>query len=462
MPGSQTPSAPPPSTPGFDKLRLLVARERELTALRHEYERYQRWMEGAQRAVAVISTLESAEGAFEHLLRVLVGESSYEHAAVVQGERVVCYGAELDDEGREALLDAAAEARRVGEALVVEQPPRGGEGAFCWALAGPVAGPAEEGGIAFLLVVGRSPRTAGFYAAPWDAEVRFFRHLLFLLAHAHAALRYRIALLAERNGLQRQVEEATARLRAALAEAQEAKGIAEAANQAKTGFLALATHELRTPLNAIIAYGELLQDEAEASGQLAFVPDLQKIRAAGKQLLALINDVLDVSKIEAGKMELYLEEFSLRALVEEVLGALRPLLRQNGNALEVDLPPGELTLYADLVKLRQALVNLLSNAAKFTANGSVRLSVELGGGRVSIAVRDSGIGMEPEQMARLFQPFIQVDARAARRRGGTGLGLAISREFCRMMGGDIDVESDPGRGSTFTIRLPLRAAPGGG
>jgi signal transduction histidine kinase len=177
---------------------------------------------------------------------------------------------------------------------VVSRPYAEGDDALGWALAGPVAGPDEGGEPAFVLVVGRTARTAGFYPPPWDAEVRFFRHLLVLLRHAHASLRYRAELVAERNGLKDQVEEATRRLRRALAEAEEAKRVAEAANQAKTGFLAIATHELRTPLNAIIAYGELLQDEAEASGQLAFVPDLQKIRTAGKQLLALINDVLDV------------------------------------------------------------------------------------------------------------------------------------------------------------------------
>ncbi|HEU4533951.1 MAG TPA: ATP-binding protein, partial [Polyangiaceae bacterium] len=212
----------------------------------------------------------------------------------------------------------------------------------------------------------------------------------------------------------------------------------------------------------------------------------------------LINDVLDVSKIEAGKMELYLEAFSLPALVDEVAQAARPLFARHENRLELDLPEGDLTIYADLVKLRQSLFNLVSNAAKFSSRGLVRISVareapsaglggpggpggpggesgngsgndggegggEGGGGangpHVLIAVNDTGIGMAPEQVTRLFQPFIQVDTQAARRHGGTGLGLSISRQFCRLMGGDILVASEPGRGSTFTIRLPLREPP---
>ena len=220
------------------------------------------------------------------------------------------------------------------------------------------------------------------------------------------------------------------------------------------------SHELRTPLNAIIGYSEMLQEEAQDQHAEGFVPDLQRINAAGKHLLELINDILDLSKIEAGKMELYLETFEVGPLVRDVAAVLEPLAQKNANRLEVQCAPDVGAMRADLTKLRQALFNLLSNACKFTEQGVVTVSVTReaatadGGDSIVFAVRDTGIGMTPEQMARLFEEFGQADASTTRRYGGTGLGLAISRRLCRMMGGDITVASEPGRGSTFTIRLP--------
>jgi signal transduction histidine kinase/DNA-binding response OmpR family regulator len=239
----------------------------------------------------------------------------------------------------------------------------------------------------------------------------------------------------------------------------EAKGHElEVASRHKSEFLANMSHELRTPLNAIIGYSEMLQEEAQDQGAQAFVPDLEKIHAAGKHLLELINAVLDLSKIEAGKMELYLETFEVPPLVRDVAAVLGPLAQKNQNRLEVHCAPDVGAMRADLTKLRQALFNLVSNACKFTERGSVTLAVsrdtaESGDGIV-FAVRDTGIGMTSEQMARLFQEFAQADASTTRRFGGTGLGLALSRRLCRMMGGDITVASEPGHGSTFTIRLP--------
>jgi GAF domain-containing protein/CheY-like chemotaxis protein len=234
----------------------------------------------------------------------------------------------------------------------------------------------------------------------------------------------------------------------------------EVASRHKSEFLANMSHELRTPLNAIIGYSEMLQEEARDQSAGDFIPDLERIHAAGKHLLELINAVLDLSKIEAGKMELYLETFEVGPLVRDVAAGLEPLAQKSANRLEVECAPDVGAMRADLTKLRQALLNLLSNACKFSERGVVTVAVTRepaageGGDSIVLAVRDTGIGMTPEQMARLFEEFAQADATTTRRFGGTGLGLALSRRLCRMMGGDITVASAPGRGSTFTIRLP--------
>ncbi|HEX3244448.1 MAG TPA: response regulator, partial [Chloroflexota bacterium] len=232
----------------------------------------------------------------------------------------------------------------------------------------------------------------------------------------------------------------------------------EVASQHKSEFLANMSHELRTPLNAIIGYSELLHEEAEDLGQEDFIPDLEKIQAAGRHLLGLINDILDLSKIEAGRMDLYVESFDVPTLIRDIVAIVQPLVEKNANTLQVHCPDDVGAMRADATKVRQALFNLLSNASKFTENGAVRLDVarEQAGGQDSFTftVRDSGIGIAPEHLDRLFQAFTQAEASTTRRFGGTGLGLAISRHFCQMMGGDIAVTSEVGKGSTFTIRLP--------
>jgi signal transduction histidine kinase/CheY-like chemotaxis protein len=232
-----------------------------------------------------------------------------------------------------------------------------------------------------------------------------------------------------------------------------------AGTEAKSQFLANMSHELRTPLNAIIGYSEMLEEEAHDLGQENFVPDLKKINNAGKHLLVLINDILDLSKIEAGKMELYLETFDLKTMLEDVAATSRLLVQKKSNALEVRVAPDLGTMRADLTKVRQALFNLLSNASKFSEHGTITLEVarEAGGndgGWVIFRVSDTGIGMTREQLGRIFQAFSQADASTVRKYGGTGLGLTITRHFCRLMGGDVTVASEPGKGSTFTIRLP--------
>ena len=234
----------------------------------------------------------------------------------------------------------------------------------------------------------------------------------------------------------------------------------EVADRHKSEFLANMSHELRTPLNAIIGYSEMLQEDAADLGADQLTDDLQKINAAGKHLLELINAVLDLSKIEAGKMELYLETFDVATLVRDIAAVIQPLAAKNSNRLDVRCPDAIGPMHADLTKVRQALFNLLSNACKFTERGTVSLAVarEAADGQewVTFGVSDTGIGMSPEQLAKLFEAFTQADAATTRRYGGTGLGLALSRRLCRMMGGDVTAESEAGRGSTFTIRLPAQ------
>jgi len=218
------------------------------------------------------------------------------------------------------------------------------------------------------------------------------------------------------------------------------------------------SHELRTPLNAVIGYSEILEEElAEQGAQQAVLADLAKIKGAGKHLLALINGVLDLSKIEAGRMELSYEDYGLDQLVNQVCSTVQPLVAGNRNRLVVELPdaPGEVRV--DAMRLRQVLLNLLSNAAKFTTDGTITLAVrrqsEASGALVVFEVRDTGIGMTREQIDMLFQPFVQADSSTTRRYGGTGLGLVISRRLCRLMGGDVIVQSEPGRGSCFTASV---------
>jgi len=239
-----------------------------------------------------------------------------------------------------------------------------------------------------------------------------------------------------------------------------AREAAESANRAKSTFLANMSHELRTPMNAIIGYSEMLAEDAEDEGHDDMVPDLEKINAAGKHLLALINDILDLSKIEAGRMELFLETFDLRKMLDEAAATVMPLIAKNENKLETDFADDLGNVRVDLTKLRQALFNLLSNAAKFTENGTITLGAakEMRDDAewLKLSVSDSGIGIRDEKLEAVFEEFSQADDSTTRDYGGTGLGLPISRRFCQMMGGDITVSSVLGEGTTFTIELPSR------
>jgi signal transduction histidine kinase len=243
-----------------------------------------------------------------------------------------------------------------------------------------------------------------------------------------------------------------------------AKQKAEEVSRAKSAFLANMSHELRTPLNAILLYSQLLQEDAKEQARESEVTDLQRIQGSASHLLSLINDILDLSKIEAGRMSLSLEPVDLRPLIEEIADTIRPLAQKNGNALEVRQPAPHPPFMADPTKLRQALFNLLSNACKFTEKGRVELAVSFfdaeGAPWLRLDVADTGIGMSEEQLERIFHEFTQAEETTARRYGGTGLGLALSRRLCELMGGRVSVVSAEGRGSTFTIEIPAPPAPG--
>jgi PAS domain S-box-containing protein len=255
-------------------------------------------------------------------------------------------------------------------------------------------------------------------------------------------------------------------------ELQRARDAAEAASRSKSTFLANMSHELRTPLNAIIGYSELLIEDAADVDRESLESDLKRIHRAGTHLLGLISDILDISKIEAGKMDLRYEYFALAPMLGDVELTVAPLAAQSGNRFEIRYDGQPASLFADPVRVRQILVNLLGNACKFTNHGTITLRIGKDDGTrmkdddsrrilhpisfILFEVADTGIGMTPEQVARLFQPFTQADDSTTRRYGGTGLGLALTRHFCQMMGGTVNVVSTPGEGSVFTVRLPLR------
>jgi PAS domain S-box-containing protein len=275
-----------------------------------------------------------------------------------------------------------------------------------------------------------------------DQRREMFERLDELVAQRTAALELEIA---ERKRTERELSRATR--------------AAEAANLAKSQFLASMSHELRTPLNAVIGYSEMLIEEAEDTGGQALVPDLERIRNAGKHLLHIINDILDLSKIEAGKIELYIENVDLRALISEIAATIQPLADTNNNQLVLTLDLGATQLTTDVTRVRQVLFNLLSNACKFTERGRVELHArdvidEEGRAWVCCDIRDTGLGIKPEQLIKLFAPFTQADASTSRRFGGTGLGLSISDRFAKMLGGRIEVTSEYGVGSTFSLWLP--------
>lgn len=279
------------------------------------------------------------------------------------------------------------------------------------------------------------------------------------IAEREAGLSVANEVLAEQNAERRRAEQEVRRLYDTLTVAHEQ---ALAASRVKSQFLANMSHELRTPLNAIIGYSELLQLLAAKKKDLTYTGDLEKIQKAGKHLLALINDILDISKIEAGRTELELQVFDVNQIIDEIRETITPLAAQNANQLEINIEQGLLPVNADPTRLKQCLLNLLSNACKFTNQGRVSLSVDKqpapAGENLVFQVADTGIGLTPEQIAKLFQPFTQADASTTRKFGGTGLGLAITKKLCEAMGGQVSVESTVSVGSVFRIQMPAHGA----
>ena len=277
--------------------------------------------------------------------------------------------------------------------------------------------------------------------------------------------------IVEVNGVARALATASDLLRdrgrerdAAEALLSEAKEAAEVANHAKSAFLANMSHELRTPLSAIIGYSEMMLEEMAEGDGVDLAPDVRKVEGNARHLLGLINDVLDLSKVESGKMDVYVEEFEVEPMLRDLAGTAGSLVSRKANRLELEIVDGVGTMRSDVTKVRQVLLNLLSNAAKFTEGGVITLRASRHGAepddaRLVFSVEDTGLGMTPEQQAKLFKRFAQAEASTARDYGGTGLGLSLCRAFSELLGGTVEVESEHGRGSTFTLVLPALGIP---
>jgi signal transduction histidine kinase/DNA-binding NarL/FixJ family response regulator len=298
-------------------------------------------------------------------------------------------------------------------------------------------------------------RAVKSYADEIGSLIDGFNTMLSDIQHRDTALRGANNELQTRT---RELEEEISHRKQAQDDLLKAKYVAEEASRAKSTFLANMSHELRTPLNAIIGYSEMLEEEAQDAKTVETVQDLQKIKSAGKHLLALINDVLDLSKIEAGKMSLHLETFDVAGMIEEIVSTLQPAIEKNKNAIRVHLVDEVGMMRADITKVRQILFNLLSNACKFTDHGTISVDVDQstaeGLDLLRFRITDTGIGISAKQQEHLFQEFAQADTSIARKYGGTGLGLAITYRFVQLMKGRIGVESQPGKGSSFTVYLP--------
>ena len=450
----------------MEKLRLLLVRERELSALRQEYSAYRTWMEKIHSVPLRLASHTDRAKLLGQLVTSLVSDFAFEYAAAVSETFQLAAGTAPETASDFGLLTRAiAEARATGEIDITT--PQGGiqtsgvnSSRIGWLLAAPVAASPQ----AFVLLVGRSPRTTAFHPPPWDRDIDRFRHLRDTVAHVLAAVDARAALIAERNNLKAEVDRATARLTQALAMAETARQAAIEGSEAKSNFLASMSHELRTPLNALVGYSEMVLEDAEALGADSLIEGAHAMQRAGAHLRAIITDILDLSKIEARRVELSLTSFALLPAVEAALELVKPSADRRGNRLALVVPRDPGVLFADATKLQQVLVNLLGNACKFTEGGTITVRVLTGTNRVgvpgvAISIIDTGVGMNADQLGQLFDPYRQVHAGGPNAPQGTGLGLFISRRLCQLMGGDITAQSRPGHGSTFMIQLPRQVSP---
>ena len=319
-------------------------------------------------------------------------------------------------------------------------------------------------GVFLLVVMGLSMQVAGYEPYTMASILAMDAILLLFSAISTYFFQRNIILLNETTRQLRSEMDRRAQIQIHLEDEIEARTQAEAearhANEAKSDFLAKMSHELRTPLNAIIGYSEMIEEELEDTEQDELVPDIQRVSQSGRYLLELINDILDLSKVEAGKLELHVSSFSLPEFIEELRATSSPLFQKNNNSFQVELTAETQQLYSDQTRLKQILLNLLSNASKFTHDGEITLRIyevkEDGKTLLTFEVRDTGIGMTKAQQDKIFQPFEQADKSTASKYGGTGLGLAITKKFCELMEGQIQVASRPKQGTTFTVQMPTR------
>ena len=450
----------------MEKLRLLLVRERELSGLRQEYTAYRSWMEKIHTVTLRLASHTGRDELLRALVTSLITDFAFEYAAAISHTFSHAAG-NLPETATDfgLLTRAVAEARATGDIdITVPQDSIHTSGVnssrLGWLLAAPVAAGAQQ----FVLVVGRSPRTAAFHPPPWDRDIDRFRHLRDTVAHVLAAVDARAELTTERNNLKAEVDRATSQLSTALAMAESSRQAAIDASQAKSNFLASMSHELRTPLNALVGYGEMLLEDAEAIGAENLIEGAHAIQRAGAHLRAIVTDILDLSKIEARQVDLTLTTFRLLPLIESALELVKPAADRRNNRLVLDVPREPGLMSADAVKLQQVLVNLLGNACKFTEDGTITVRVLTGNNRagvpgIAIAIADTGVGMSPDQLGQLFDPYRQVHAGGPNAPEGTGLGLFISRRLCQLMGGDITAQSRPGQGSTFMVQLPRQVPP---
>jgi signal transduction histidine kinase/ActR/RegA family two-component response regulator len=434
------------------KIESVVIRERELTVLRRQMSEQRRWMDTTHDLAARLSNAPDLATAMLWLAQFIAQDLGFDHAIVRCGDRA-CDLPPIADAGEQRLIADLVRDCRSGPAVRVltwEDAPTL-RFAVCVRVEehGPDAPP-------LVIVALRTARTAGYYRPPWDQVTERFRQLGEGLNHAFAALHLRQALTAERDALESKVNAATESLRQALALAERARAEAEMAARVRSEFLTNMSHEIRTPMTAILGYAELLLDPSLS--ETARVEHLFTIRRSGQHLLSLLDDVLDLARLESGRIAVDLQPCSPARLLGDVVDMLRCRATEKGVSLDLALlTPLPARISTDATRLRQILINLIGNAIKFTAQGGVEVRARFdpreGGGELAIEVKDSGIGMSNEQLSRIFEPFMQADSSTTRNFGGTGLGLSIARRLARTLGGDVVAQSELGRGSTFTVRV---------